>query len=355
MKIFLLADYYPKYLDAFYATHKVEELSHAQHQAILMNEYFGGFVSYYNHFRKLGHEASLVIGNDTLLQKKWLAEHGIGGVGLSKYDVVLRQVEEFKPDIFFMGSMFDYYGRFLEKVSHITRNIFGWIACPFSDSLDFSNITCVISSVDDYAELFRKKGLKTEVLRAAFDGDIVSFLDDKKTIDVSFVGGLSKKIHSRRVRGLEYLLREGTDLKVFGYGLQRSVLPFLGSPLRKVYGGERWGIDMYRTLNSSKISLNFHIDVAQGFSGNMRMFEATGCGSLLMTENTPDLKDKFIPGREVVAYDNFDDLVEKIRYYLAHEDEASKIAKAGQKACLETHGYDKRIVAFEEILLRHSA
>jgi glycosyltransferase involved in cell wall biosynthesis len=322
---------------------------------LLLSDYFGSFVSYYNHFKKIGHDVKLVIGNDALLEGKWLKEHGIRGAVQSKYDIVLRQVEEFKPDVFFIGSMFDYYGKFLARVSKVTRNIFAWIACPYSENLDFTNIVCIISSAVDFVAKFRKNGLSAEVLDAAFDSDIIQLLDNNKTIDVSFIGGLSKKTHRWRVEGLEYVAKSGIDLKTFGYGLRRAILPFLSSPLQKRFGGELWGLEMYKTLNNSRVSLNFHIDVAKGFSGNMRLYEATGCGTLLMNENTPDLNRIFRVGKEVVVYNDFADLVKKINYYLAHDEERSDIARAGQKACIENHGYAQRIVDFEKILFKYAS
>lgn len=353
MKIFLLADYYQAYLNDFYASHKTEGLFYEQHQKLLFDDYFGSYVSYYNHLKKRGHDTRLVIGNDTLLQNKWLVERGFKGTALSKYDVVLKQLEEFNPNVFFIGSMFDYYGRFLEKVSRITPNIFAWIACPYNDKLDLSHIRCIVSSNDEFVERFRKISMNSELLRVAFDSEIVPLLDNRKTIDVSFIGGLSKKTHGSRVEGLEFLLESGIDIKTFGYGLKRLLLPFGKASLWKSYGGERWGVEMYRTLNRSRISLNFHIDAAQGMSGNMRLFEATGCGTLLMTERAINLNELFREGTEVVAYDGLSDLVDKINYYLGHNAEREKIARAGQVACLERHSYATRILELENILRKY--
>ena len=81
MKIFLLADYYQAYLNAFYASHKTEGLSYDQHQKLLFDDYFGSFVSYYNHFKKRGHDVKLVIGNDAFLQKNGLPSIKLAGRG----------------------------------------------------------------------------------------------------------------------------------------------------------------------------------------------------------------------------------------------------------------------------------
>ena len=43
-------------------------------------------------------------------------------------------------------------------------------------------------------------------------------------------------------------------------------------------------MDYYRKLAEAKIVLNVHIDSAGDYSGNMRMFEATGVGTYLITD-----------------------------------------------------------------------
>ena len=50
---------------------------------------------------------------------------------------------------------------------------------------------------------------------------------------------------------------------------------------RRRYHGEAWGLDMYGVLAHSKIALNRHIDVAEDNANNMRLYEATGVGTLL--------------------------------------------------------------------------
>ena len=52
---------------------------------------------------------------------------------------------------------------------------------------------------------------------------------------------------------------------------------------------EVWGLDMYRALARSKITINRHINVAENNANNMRLFEATGTGSLLITDRKDNL------------------------------------------------------------------
>lgn len=356
MRILLLADYYPPYLKSFHAEHPADGLTYEQALEAMLADYYGVFVSYRNHFRRLGHQCELVIGNDYLLQGKWLAETGIteSVTPQTKYKAVLARIEAFRPDVMFLGSMFDYFGDFMAAASRITPNIFAWIACPYPKALDMRGIRCVISSVDAFVEDFRTMGLAAERLDAAFDADIAAALGNvPKKYDVTFIGGLSSRSHGYRVRMLKDLLRAGISVDLWGYGLDSGILP---NPLRKHLRGEVWAMDYYRVLAQSRMTLNFHIDVARtsGFTGNMRTFEATGCGAALVTDASGEVGRLFEPGSEVVTYASYDELIVRLRELLANPGQAEAIGKRGQQRCLETHGYDVRILQFERILVEHT-
>lgn len=355
MKIVLLADYYQAYLAAFHARGLPAGSTFAEHERALFEDYFGAFISYRNWFRAIGHECELIVPNCYALQQKWLDERGLRlrAGSAAKHEVVLRQLAELRPDVLFVSSMFDYYGAFFLKASRLVGRIVTWIACPHPSTLDFSNVSCVISSVPAFVEQFRRKGLRSERLAAAFDEELarrVAGVDDD--VEVSFIGGLHGGSHGFRVASLRRLLAEGLPVKVWGYGLS-PVQRLLRTPLARAYQGEAWGLEMYRTLARSRITLNFHIDVAKraSFVGNMRMYEATGCGALLLTDSAPGVETLFRPGTEIETFGSQGELEEKLRHHLAHPAEAEALARRGQAACLARHGYGTRIREFERILL----
>ena len=96
---------------------------------------------------------------------------------------------------------------------------------------------------------------------------------------------------------------------------------------------------MYRVLARARIVVNRHGPVAKGYANNMRLFEATGTGAMLVTEAAPNLSEYFEVGREVVTYDGPDDLMDKLSHYLEHDDERRAIAAAGQARTLRDHTY----------------
>ena len=68
---------------------------------------------------------------------------------------------------------------------------------------------------------------------------------------------------------------------------------------------------------------------------NMRVIEATGAGAFLLTNAHPELRNFFEPGKELETFANGDELIAKIRHYLAHEPERQAIARQGRARCLK--------------------
>jgi spore maturation protein CgeB len=96
---------------------------------------------------------------------------------------------------------------------------------------------------------------------------------------------------------------------------------------------------MYQQLRDSKISLNTHIDVSPRSASNMRLFEATGVGSCLLTDWRENIAKLFEPDVEVATYRSAAECIEKVDYLLQHEDERQAIARAGQRRTLREHTY----------------
>jgi spore maturation protein CgeB len=122
------------------------------------------------------------------------------------------------------------------------------------------------------------------------------------------------------------------------------------SPIKKRHYGEVWGVNMYRALARSKMTLNRHIDVAENYANNMRLYEATGVGSLLITDNKDNLSDLFKIGEEVVAYSSAAEARELIEHYIEHPELAQAIAAAGQRRTLTEHTYERRMNELMPIL-----
>jgi len=106
-------------------------------------------------------------------------------------------------------------------------------------------------------------------------------------------------------------------------------------------------------LQRSRIALNVHIDMAEQYAANMRLYEATGVGTMLLTDWKKNLHEMFEIGNEVVAYRSTRECVELVQHYLAHDEEREAIARAGQQRTLSEHSYYHRMQELTEILGRY--
>ena len=78
----------------------------------------------------------------------------------------------------------------------------------------------------------------------------------------------------------------------------------------------------------------------------MRLYEATGVGTFLLTDRQANLETLFEPGRHVGAYESVEDCIQKIETYLSDDQLREQIARAGQAHTLTTHTYLHRAKQF---------
>lgn len=109
------------------------------------------------------------------------------------------------------------------------------------------------------------------------------------------------------------------------------------------------GCDYGRALRCAKIAVNV-LNIQCRMANNTRTFEVTGMGTMLLTEYTREqAEDLFIEDQEIVCYRSPEELQEKARYYLTHEDERRRIAKAGRARTLSEHTLERRLKRIVEV------
>lgn len=81
-------------------------------------------------------------------------------------------------------------------------------------------------------------------------------------------------------------------------------------------------------LSQSKINLNISLKtIRTGIP--LRAIDVLGCGGFVLSNYQEELFDYFNVGKELVVYENIEDLFYQAKYYLEHEDEREQIALAG--------------------------
>ncbi|MEM1354503.1 MAG: glycosyltransferase [Planctomycetota bacterium] len=75
-----------------------------------------------------------------------------------------------------------------------------------------------------------------------------------------------------------------------------------------------------------------------------RVFEVPCCGGFLLTQPAENLNAYLSIGKECAVFDDVDDLVNRVRYYLAKEDERAAVAEAGYRRVIAEHQWAQRLV-----------
>ena len=92
-----------------------------------------------------------------------------------------------------------------------------------------------------------------------------------------------------------------------------------------------YGEDALTALSSAKMVIVFSRTPSGQQIIKPQLFNFLSSGCLVVTEMFPDLRRYFEEGKQLVGFKGQADLIEKVRYYLEHPEEADAIRKAGQE------------------------
>ncbi|HRE56197.1 MAG TPA: glycosyltransferase, partial [Candidatus Kapabacteria bacterium] len=341
--------YYPAFLEKHYK--QFPNLSNApieiQKDSLIASR-FGDSDFYSKNLHSHGWKTQDLILNAAPIQALWAQAHHIHTT--SGLEISIAQIRAEKPSVVYFHDISIATKEYIEAIRPFVALIVGQIACPLFEGTYYHGFDILISSLPHFVERFRAMGIKSYYQPLAFESSLFTDIIPYHTrpVTCSFVGGISP-IHTNSLRLLE-LLATTTDCEFWGYGAE-SLPPT--SPIRAKHHGEVWGMDMFMTLQQSKITVNRHGAFAEDYANNMRLFEATGCGALLITDHKSNIEDLFVIGKEIITYSTPEECAEYVRYYSSHPEEAEIIAEAGRQRTLRDHSYHLRMNKTSQWLKRH--
>ena len=210
---------------------------------------------------------------------------------------LLAQVREVKPDVVHIQCTDLIHSDVAKAVKQEVRLVVGQIAADLP-RWDYRPYDLVVSSVPGLVDRFHQDGIDAEWLPLAFEASLIDRVPETaRDVPVSFVGSFSIS-HPRRLEVLEAVAR-ATSLSTWTGDADR--VPS-ASPVRPTIQGAAWGRGMYEVLGRSRITVNNHARIAGSTANNLRLFEATGMGALLVTEAASNLAQLFEAGQEVATY-----------------------------------------------------
>lgn len=344
-----LNTYYEAFLNHLYDDNpQLAGLPYQDQLAVLQGAAFGDSDFYSQGLAAAGWKAENLIVNCAPLQMAWARENSTATDSLQA--IMLEQIKRMHPTVVYLQDLNIATPELVREIRNHCCLLVAQHASPIPGQADFSLFDIIFTAAPHFVDQFRKAGTACYYQPLAYDPRCVSVVPpyQARSIEVSFVGGFSH-LHVESYRLFEQLAAT-TPIHFWGYGAE--TLP-ADSAIRPRHHGEAWGKEMFKILANSRITINRHGEIAEHYACNMRLYEATGAGALLITDYKDNLNELFVIGKEIVAYRSAEECVALVNYYCAHPDEAETIARAGRERTLRDHSYTQRMAFTATILERH--
>jgi spore maturation protein CgeB len=248
---------------------------------------------------------------------------------LRKWDLITRMAGTYKDEISFVGSLYDQnsYDKELEKMPRHLQDYF--ISIFEEAAFRWDGVNRIYGKTD--------RAILDCIRRTVpeFDLDNKYDIEDVAYFEILY---LIRKIANIERTCVLNILGEMFPVTLYtNGGTDVSMLPNVkvmppvepGKPLLKVY-------------TCSKINLNISLKGIEGGTPQ-RVMDIMGTGGFMMTNYCAETVELFEEDKEIVMFRTPEELVEKSGYYLSHDEEREKIAKAGYEKVLNCYTYEKKL------------
>lgn len=160
--------------------------------------------------------------------------------------------------------------------------------------------------------LYNKLGVHAKTLYPAVDENLFKPINIEKTIELGFFGRIHYNSRKKLIEHITKRYKIHTEFSEFDY---------------------------IELINKTKINFNMGYF---NFGLPNRVFDVLSCGGFLLTPEYIGEDNIFENGKHLI-YFNYDNIYDKIAYYLNNENECNKIGEQGRIKVINNHTYKNRI------------
>ena len=277
-----------------------------------------------------------------LVEKYWMSNENL--IMLQKQNAMLTFVKDNRLDLLIFTIGYQFFNPSFYKKLPVRKLFFftddDWtfnmrtrFMCQYADIIVTPN-ECLL---DNY------KAFNNRVFHMTWAGNPYLFKKNncEKKYDVTFIGGP----HSNRYKVLKFLKDNGVNLRIFGGGWNNY------PDMKDIWGGYLAPGDVVKTINESKINLNFLMtSTMEKYQIKTRLFEIPCAGGFQLCDDYEEVYKYYKKDREISTFSSKEDLLEKINYYLRNEQERERIANETYFRTMKEHTWPIRFKKlFKEI------
>lgn len=393
MRIAFLTSIYPKHVEDIYNRNpKLSEKSSDEQMEFIR---WHALSSYVRWVELLEHHNCKIIqfhNNLDSVEYSWAKENNFYPLTKNKIsEIGLEKIKRFKPNIIYCTAPFTYtQNHFIQSLLKILEKrpkLIAWYGANCGDEKIFNLFDLTLSNSEYLVNRIRKKGNNAALLRHSFDPIILEKIKSppEKKNRVSFFGNLDNTSldFQDRTKCLQKISNKTQKLDIYGdiycpnfserikFDLLKK-RSYLAASFAKIFNYSKliywsntnnlppspwslpvefaksvkpalFGYDMLSKLSSYKIAFNYHNKHTGDHACNMRIFEASGVGSCVLTDHKSDIQSLFEPDREIITYKSIDEAISKIQYLVDNPKVTEEIGLAGQRKTLAKHTTEKQI------------
>jgi len=162
-------------------------------------------------------------------------------------------------------------------------------------------------------------------------------LNIPKETEILVYGTGKHPVVTNRNETVNKLRNEGFKIKVFGKNWDKHPDTH----------GFIQGEDLIAEINKAHLLLDLSNEIT---AWPHRIFEASACGTPVLTINREDTNTMFLVNKEIMLYEDFDDLKVQLKYWLNNKHELRQIGLNAQKRCYKDHDISVRIQELDKLI-----
>lgn len=304
---------------------------------------------------------------------------GLKSLGIDVYDLQYWNITSFESDFVRAINEFQPHALLTIKGKNISpelveyarkRGVFTimWVehpeAQPSAWVLDLAKAHQIFfTTIGGMVDIFRTQGVEkcfhlmqgfqpeayfnnSEIPKLRLDGNFILFT------------GKVHGIYIKRAKMLNSILKEGYTVKWYGENLPYKSLSWknlmfrlkYGNVLRFYQGGTAYLSDLAKIIINSRFVLSSQLHPHYKLCFSNRIWSAMGCGGFYLGEYVPGQEEVFKTGIDLESFNDFHEMLDKIKFYWNKVDLRLKIANSGQKKILENHTYHHRFKQMIKII-----
>ena len=311
-----------------------QKINHRLYNISLGKKFTNGFI-------RNNHDVLEISDRDYIRQNKSLLFTN-SNTKFQKY--LIETFKNYNPDFVFFGHTKNIKTDTIEQFKILNNNVIisQWNEDPVMPSLDYSKDN--LKSIKHYSDYVDHNFLTTHPSVINKDKTIIDnlhffFVPVDRNIECFDTYKLNP------LKDIFYAMSHGVNRATLKKGKIDNRIVFLNSLVKKMsnvkydfYGFENkepiWGNNFYESLINSKMGLNLSRGLPTKYYSSNRIASLMGNGLMTFVDRKTQLND-FFNNKEIIFYDNINDLSDKIQFYKNNDKPRIEIAKNGKKKYFE--------------------